>query len=69
MAVSGMFLIGYGTLRFISEFLRRPDLHMGNNGFIAFDWLTTGQLLSLPMIGFGGLFIAWSYRQISAPKQ
>lgn len=65
MAVSGMFLVGYGGLRFCSEFLRRPDLHMGDKGFIAFDWLTTGQLLSLPMIGCGALFIAWGYRKIS----
>lgn len=65
MAISGMFLTGYGGLRLCSEFLRRPDLHMGNNGFIAFDWLTTGQLLSLPMIGFGVLFIVWGYRNNS----
>lgn len=60
MAVSGMFLIGYGVLRFTSEFFRRPDLHMGDNGFIAFDWLTTGQLLSVPMVGFGLLFLFWN---------
>jgi phosphatidylglycerol:prolipoprotein diacylglycerol transferase len=63
MAVSGMFLLGYGGLRFLSEFFRRPDLHMGTDGFIAFDWLTTGQALSLPMIAFGVAFIAYSYRQ------
>ena len=63
MAVSGMFLLGYGLLRFGSEFLRRPDLHMGENGFIAFHWLTTGQLLSFPMVGCGLLFIAWGYRK------
>ncbi|MFT4676290.1 MAG: phosphatidylglycerol:prolipoprotein diacylglycerol transferase [Patiriisocius sp.] len=64
MATSGMFLLSYGALRFVSEFLRRPDLHMGDEGFIAFNWLTTGQLLSLPMIGIGAVFIAWSHRQI-----
>jgi prolipoprotein diacylglyceryltransferase len=37
---------------------------MGDEGFIAFNWLTTGQLLSLPMIGIGAVFIAWSHRQI-----
>jgi phosphatidylglycerol:prolipoprotein diacylglycerol transferase len=63
MAISGMFLVGYGSLRFISEFFRRPDLHMGKDGFIAFDWLTTGQLLSVPMVVFGIAFIAYSYRQ------
>ncbi len=63
MAVSGMFMIGYGALRFISEFFRRPDLHMGNDGFIAFNWLTTGQLLSVPMVLFGLTILALSYRQ------
>jgi len=62
VAISGMFLTGYGALRFISEFFRRPDQHMGDKGFIAFDWLTTGQLLSLPMIVLGVLFIIFSYR-------
>lgn len=69
MATSGMFLLGYGCLRFVSEFLRRPDLHMGDEGFIAFNWLTTGQLLSLPMVGIGALFIAWSYRQNSISEK
>ena len=32
------------------EFVRQPD---ANLGFIAFGWLTMGQLLSLPMIFFG----------------
>jgi phosphatidylglycerol:prolipoprotein diacylglycerol transferase len=36
---------------------------MGKDGFIAFDWLTTGQLLSVPMVVFGIAFIAYSYRQ------
>lgn len=59
MATSGMFLIGYGVLRFFSEFFRAPDPHIG---FVAFDWLTTGQLLSLPMILIGMGFMAYSYR-------
>ena len=49
-AVSGMFLLSYGCLRVITEFFRQPDAGIG---FIAFDWLTMGQLLSLPMIAFG----------------
>ena len=47
---SGMFLLGYGTFRFGTEFTRQPD---ANLGFVAFDWLTMGQLLSLPMAAFG----------------
>ena len=52
--VSGVFLAGYGALRFITEFFRQPDNHLG---FIAFDWLTMGQLLSLPMFIIGILIV------------
>ena len=47
---TGLFLAGYGIFRLLVEFLRVPDAHLG---YLAFDWLTMGQLLSLPMIGFG----------------
>jgi phosphatidylglycerol:prolipoprotein diacylglycerol transferase len=40
----------YGLFRFITEFFRMPDAHIG---FLAFDWLTMGQLLSVPMAVFG----------------
>lgn len=59
-AVSGLFLICYGTFRFLIEFFRQPDAQLG---FIAFDWLTMGQLLSLPMILFGVLLMVLAYRQ------
>ncbi|MEJ2609810.1 MAG: prolipoprotein diacylglyceryl transferase [Candidatus Thiodiazotropha sp.] len=59
MAVSGMFLICYGVFRFAIEFVRLPDLHIG---YLAFDWLTMGQLLSLPMILFGFLLLYLAYR-------
>ncbi len=52
--VSGVFLLGYGALRFLTEFLREPDPHLG---FIAFDWLTTGQLLCLPMVALGAALL------------
>jgi len=42
MAVSGLFCIGYGVYRFIIEFFREPDRHLG---FVALDWLTMGQNL------------------------
>ncbi len=49
------FLLGYGCFRFLVEFVRQPDEHLG------FLWggATMGQLLSLPMIfaGLIGLFI------------
>lgn len=47
---SGLFLIGYGVFRTAVEFVREPDSHLR---YLAFDWLTMGMLLSLPMIIFG----------------
>ncbi|MCW4149498.1 prolipoprotein diacylglyceryl transferase [Halomonas sp. 18H] len=58
--VSGLFLVLYGFFRFAVEFVRRPDPQLG---FIAFDWLTMGMLLSLPMILAGAGLMVWSRRQ------
>ncbi|MDG2276389.1 MAG: prolipoprotein diacylglyceryl transferase [Pseudomonadales bacterium] len=55
--VSGTFLMGYGVFRVITENYRSPDGHIG---FIAFDWLTMGQILSLPMLIAGILLMVWS---------
>lgn len=52
--LSGLFLLSYGLLRFVTEFFREPDAWMGYTGFGVF---TTGQLLSIPMIIFGTLFL------------
>jgi phosphatidylglycerol:prolipoprotein diacylglycerol transferase len=49
-AVSGLFLAGYGGFRFIVEFFREPDGHLG---FLVGDWLTMGMVLSIPMIVAG----------------
>ena len=57
-AVSGMFALLYGSFRFGVEFVREPDIQLG---FIAFNWLTMGQLLSLPLIGIG-LYLLWRSR-------
>lgn len=46
---SGVFLAGYGASRFIGEFFRQPDAHLG---FLFAD-ATMEQLLSLPMIAVG----------------
>ena len=59
MAVSGAYLIGIGVFRFINEFFREPDAHLG---FIAFDWLTMGQLLSLPLVLVGAGLMVFAYR-------
>jgi len=62
--VSGVFLAGYGLMRFCTEFFRQPDSHLG---YLAFDWLTMGQLLSLPMIIIGILLAVYGRRFSSAP--
>ncbi len=59
-AVGGLFVAGYGVFRFIAEFFREPDAHLG---FVALDWLTMGQLLSLPMILIGVGLMVFAYRR------
>jgi len=58
MATSALFLIFYGAFRFIIEFIRVPDSHIG---YLALNWLTIGQLLSLPMILVGLYLFYKSY--------
>ena len=60
MAVSGLFLAGYGVVRFSAEFFREPDAHLG---FVALDWLTMGQILSVPMLIAGAILLYWAYSQ------
>ena len=55
--VSGCFLVASGIIRFATEFLREPDVGIG---FVAFDWLTMGQLLSLPTAALGALLLLWT---------
>ncbi|MCH8846192.1 MAG: prolipoprotein diacylglyceryl transferase [Proteobacteria bacterium] len=60
MAVSGLFLLGYGVFRFSVEFVRVPDAHIG---YLAFGWVTMGQVLSFPMIILGFVSMVWAYRK------
>lgn len=60
MAVSGCFMLSYGVFRFIAEFFRQPDQQLG---FLAGDWLTMGQLLSLPMLIVGLFLLIFAYRR------
>jgi len=62
-AVSAMFLIGYGMLRFIAEYFREPDDFLG---LLALG-LSMGQWLSLPMIAAGAGMLAWSLRRSKMP--
>lgn len=60
MAVSGLFLLGYGVFRFAIEFIRMPDAHLE---YLAGEWFTMGMLLTLPMILVGLLMLALAYRR------
>ncbi len=60
MAVSALFLIGYGSLRIFCECFRQPDPQYG---FIAFGWLTMGQLLSIPMVIAGVIMMYYAYKR------
>ena len=60
MAVSGLFLLGYGLFRFLVEFLRMPDAHLG---YLAYGWVTMGQLLSAPMMIVGAALMILAYRR------
>jgi phosphatidylglycerol---prolipoprotein diacylglyceryl transferase len=58
-AVAGLFALLYGLFRFAVEFMREPDAHIG---YLAFGWLTMGQLLSLPLVALG-LVLLWLSRR------
>lgn len=60
--VSGVFLIFYASFRFFVEFYREPDPQLG---YLAFGWLTMGQVLCTPMffIGFYLLWKGWHQRK------
>jgi phosphatidylglycerol:prolipoprotein diacylglycerol transferase len=60
MAVSGLFLIGYGVFRFSVEFVRLPDVQLG---YLAFGWLTMGQLLTVPMLLLGSYLMFIAYKK------
>jgi len=62
-SVSGLFLIGYGVSRFLVEFVREPDAQLG---YLAFGWVTMGQVLSAPMILAGIGLMVWANRKQSS---
>lgn len=65
MAVSGMFALFYGIFRFIVEFVRVPDAQLG---YLAWGWLTMGQILCVPMILAGLGLIWWAYNRKPTAK-
>lgn len=59
-AVSGLFLIGYGSFRFLAEFTRNPD--EGIFGLMTFG-VSMGQWLSLPMVLAGIALMVWAHQK------
>lgn len=63
--ISSLFLIGYGSFRFIIEFARQPDDYLG---LLTMN-LSMGQWLSMPMIICGALLFLWSAKKGKIPTQ
>jgi phosphatidylglycerol:prolipoprotein diacylglycerol transferase len=57
-AVSAVFLMGYGALRFVAEYFREPDAFLG----LLSAGLSMGQWLCIPMIVLGAAMLFWSYK-------
>jgi phosphatidylglycerol:prolipoprotein diacylglycerol transferase len=55
-----MFLFCYGVFRFMVELVREPDAQLG---YLAFGWVTMGQVLSLPMVFLGIWMFWWAHRK------
>jgi len=58
LAPAGLFLALYAVFRIAVEFVRVPD---ANLDYLAFGWLTMGQLLSLPVLATGLGMLGWAY--------
>ena len=58
-AISALFLIGYGSFRFLVEYTRQPDEYLGLLQF----GLSMGQWLSLPMIVVGIWMLYQAYQR------
>ena len=66
MAVSGLFLLLYGVFRVAVEFVRIPDAINDVPQYLAWGWLTRGQLYSAPMVVAGAILLWLAYRQVRA---
>lgn len=60
--LTGLFFVLYAIFRFFLEFFRQPDPQLG---FIAFNWLTMGQLLSIGIFILG-ILILWRARHANS---
>jgi phosphatidylglycerol:prolipoprotein diacylglycerol transferase len=52
--ISGAFLAGYGLARFMVEYVREPDAHIG----LFLGFITRGQILCIPMVVIG-VWLMW----------
>lgn len=59
--ISAVFLMGYGTFRFLVEFTREPDDFLG----LLLGGLSMGQLLSIPMVIIGLALFIWAAKRSS----
>jgi phosphatidylglycerol:prolipoprotein diacylglycerol transferase len=64
-AVSGVFMIGYGSLRFMAEYFREPDAHLG---LLALN-MSMGQWLCVPMVTVGVWLLWWAPRHVAQVSQ
>lgn len=64
----GIFLVGYGCVRFVVEWFRQPDAQFAKDGGIGTVWLglSMGQLLCAAMIAAGALLIATQWHKRAA---
>ena len=60
--VAAAFVVGYGVLRFITEYFREPDAFLG---YLSLG-LSMGQWLCVPMVLFGALLWWWCGRRHQA---
>ncbi|CAM4085752.1 prolipoprotein diacylglyceryl transferase [Pseudoalteromonas ostreae] len=58
-SVGGLFLLCYGVFRFCVEYVREPDAQLG----LFADFISMGQILSLPMVIAGLGLIIWAYKK------
>lgn len=64
-SVTGLFLGLYGFFRFLVEFYRVPEEPLG---YLMWNWVTMGQVLSLPMIIIGFGMVVWANKRHNKPK-
>lgn len=57
--IAGLFGIGYGLARIFVEFFRQPDPQLG---YLAFDFITMGMVLSLPMVFVGSGLVTYALK-------